>query len=86
MNKKGTKDFLAQYLSGQVSQEERTELEDRYFADDDLFEEIVAVENELIDLYVQGKLTALEMKQCETCLLTTAERRQQIEFARSLMQ
>jgi hypothetical protein len=47
---------LTQYLLGQMSETERVEIEDRFFADDALFEYLAAIETELIDAYVRGEL------------------------------
>jgi hypothetical protein len=47
---------LMGYLVGQLSETERAEVEDRYFADDALFEYLAAIESEVIDAYVRGEL------------------------------
>lgn len=78
--------LIQRYLLGQVSAEEREELENHYFGDDDLFEEMVAAENDMIDAYVSGKLGAGERKQFENYFLSTPERQERVEFAESLMQ
>jgi hypothetical protein len=79
------KTLITRYLLGQASVEERAELEDQYLHDDDLFEEIVAAENDLIDAYVRGDFDAHEQSQFEATFLSIPERRERVEFARSLM-
>jgi anti-sigma factor RsiW len=79
------KTLLARYLLGEVSTEERDEMEDRYLHDDDLFEELVAAENDMMDDYARGKLTGLEKEKFELNVLSNPERRERIQFARSLM-
>lgn len=75
---------MARYILGQVSSEERAGLEERYFADRDLFEELVATENDLIDAYVRGELSGPERFQFETRFLATPELRERVRAARSL--
>ena len=38
---------MAQYLLGQLPEEDQAELERRYLADDSLFEELLAIEDDL---------------------------------------
>jgi hypothetical protein len=72
---------LSKYLLGNLSEEEEQALEQRFFADEGLFSELLAVEDELVDQYVEGNLknTGFEKK-----LLASAEGRQKIENARAL--
>jgi hypothetical protein len=75
---------ITRYLLGQVSQEERDEIENGYLREDNLFEELVAIENDMIDNYVRGELTEPEKGQFEAYFLSTPERRERVHFARSL--
>lgn len=50
------KTIIVRYLLGRLPDEERKELTDRYFEDDDLFADIVAVKDELLDNYRHGAL------------------------------
>ena len=77
--------LIQRYLLGQVSAEERAELENQYFGDDDLFEELVAAESDMIDAYVSGKLGSAERKQFESYILSTPDRLERVEFAKSLL-
>src|SRR5215831_457437 len=79
------KTLLTRYLLGQVSTEERAELEDRYLHDDDLFEELAAAENDMIDAYVRGRLAPSEKQQFETYFLCAPERRERVKFAEALV-
>jgi hypothetical protein len=76
--------FLNRYLLGQVSPEERDHFEDQYLSDDDLFEELVAAENDLVDAYVKGRLSSNDQKQFESYFLNSLERREQVDFAKAL--
>jgi hypothetical protein len=51
-----TKTTIVRYLLGRLPDEERKELTDRYFEDDDLFADILAVKDELLDNYRHGAL------------------------------
>jgi hypothetical protein len=51
-----------------VSDEEQMSLEQHYFVDDSAFEQLSALEDELIDSYVRGELAGPERKQFESHL------------------
>lgn len=76
--------LIRQYLLGSLPQDERTRLEDQYFADTALFEELIAVENDLIDSYIREELAPAEVTQFEAEFLSSPERRARVEFARNL--
>jgi hypothetical protein len=78
------KTLMVRYILGRVSPEERATLEERYFADNDLFEEMLATENELIDSYVLGQLSGPDCLQFESHFLATPELRERVKLARSL--
>jgi hypothetical protein len=84
MDSKPHKRVMTGYLLGELSPQERADLEEQYAVDSDLFEELVAVEHDLVDSYASGALTALERKQFENYYLKTAQRRKRAEFAESL--
>lgn len=77
--------MMVRYLLGELPEEEQSRLEERYFSDDDCFEQLVAVEDDLIDDYVRGQLSARQRKLFEKNFLTTPQRRQRLEFAKSLL-
>jgi len=78
------KTLIVRYILGQVSAEERADLEERYFADSDLFEQMVAAENDLIDSYVRGRLSGPEQFQFENRFLATPELRERVRSARAI--
>ena len=59
-------------------------MEDRAFSDKDYLQEVLAVESDLIDEYVRGELSESERRQFESRFITSAERRNKIEFASAL--
>ena len=78
------KTLIVRYILGQVSAEERTGLEERYFRDSDLFEQMVAAENDLIDSYVRGELSGPSRLQFESRFLATPELRERVRSARAI--
>ncbi|HEY8132146.1 MAG TPA: hypothetical protein VII12_09655, partial [Thermoanaerobaculia bacterium] len=86
MTEKATpsQDVLERYLLGEASDDERAEVEQGYFADDELFDQLVELQNDLVDSYAQGTLTPTERKRFESRFLTSSSGMEQVEFARAL--
>lgn len=80
-----THDLLVRYLLGDLSTSERERLEEEYFVHEDTWEALAAIENDLIDAYVKGKLPERERQQFENYYLRSPRRQRRLEFARSLM-
>jgi anti-sigma factor RsiW len=79
-------ELIMQYLLGELAEEEQGQLEERFFADDVLYQEVRAVERELIDRYVLGKLTGRERARFERRFLSSPQRREKVALARSFRQ
>lgn len=75
---------LTHYLLGELSEAERVELEDLYLVDQDFFERLLAVEDDLIDDYAQGRLSKRESSLFEENFLTSPERKERVRAARAL--
>lgn len=75
---------LRSYLLGLLPQEAQTPLEERLLTDNALYEELLIVENELIDEYLAGELTAQERARFESHFTNAPERRRQVRFAGAL--
>ena len=73
-----------QHLLGLSSEAERERLESEFFDDDDAFQEMLTAEDDLIDAYARGELSAKERKQFEKRFLTSAQGRERLQFARTL--
>lgn len=86
MRKTNDEILLRRYFLGDLPQGVRVRLEDRYLVDVELFEELLAAENDLIDAYVRGELTEAETQQFEMEYLKSPERRDRLDFARALSQ
>jgi hypothetical protein len=79
-----TGSLLIRYLLGEASPEECGELEAKYLSDGDFFDKLVAAENDLIDAYASGQLSAPDRTRFEEYFLVTPERRRRVEFAKAL--
>jgi|SRR6185369_3500998 len=78
--------LLVRYLLGDLPEEERVEIEERAFQDQQTLRHIEAVESDLIDEYVRGGLPGRQRQQFEGRFFVSAERRRKVEFARALAQ
>jgi hypothetical protein len=76
---------LAKYLLGDLPEPERERLEKEYFVNDEAWELLTSVENDLIDSYLRGRLSERDEKQFETYFLQSPRRRNQFEFSRLLL-
>jgi len=75
---------LRHYLLGMVSDEQQNEIEERYFGDDEYFEEMLAAEDELVEAYVDGELSRRERKRFEEYLLPNPRWQQKVATIRAL--
>jgi anti-sigma factor RsiW len=76
---------IRQYLLGELSEPERAAIESEYFADGQRFEEVCALEDDLIDDYVRGNLASGERERFEQQYLTSTERLRRVQFAGSML-
>jgi hypothetical protein len=84
----GHKDAQAmkRYLLREMSAEERAQFEERYLADPELFEELAALEDQMIRSYLRGKCSAQEKTELENRMAVSPDWRKKVEFERSLME
>ena len=79
-------ELLTRFLLGELAERERAEVEDRLLADEDFYERMLAAERDLTDAYVRGTLPAPESARFEETFLSSARRRERVEFARGLVE
>src|SRR5215212_5508080 len=72
------------YLLGEVSDQERERVEQQLMTDSGYFSLFLKTEESLIDEYVKGELSGDEREPFETHFLSAPERRDRLEFAKSL--
>lgn len=75
---------MKSYLLGTLNADGREAIEERILCDQEVYEELLAIEAELIDQYVAGSLSSSEQKQFETHFLISAERQKNLRFGRLL--
>jgi hypothetical protein len=78
--------LITRYLLRDLSGEEQVRLEEEYFGDEDFFEQVLIAEDELIDGYVRGELSARERELFEKHFMLSEKVHQRLEFARLLNQ
>jgi hypothetical protein len=76
---------ITRYLLGELLPEEQKYIEERYFSDPDLLDQVLGVEDDLIDAYVRQELTAPERERFETYFLAAPERRERMEITQALI-
>lgn len=74
---------IGQYLLGQLEDTEQRQLEERLMTQDDLFQQVQVLEDELIDEYLKNALSAQDRADFEKHFLSAPERRQKLRFAES---
>lgn len=72
------------YLLGESPEEELQRFERRYLNDENLFQELQEIEDELVDDYVAGTLSVERRAAFEQYFLRWPERRDKVEFARAI--
>ena len=72
------------YLLGKLPDSEAAQLEERYFVEDGVFDEIETEEDELVDAYVRGTLSAEDRKRFERNVSRSPRLAERVEFARLL--
>src|SRR5262249_47740201 len=84
MKEKPTRETLIRYLLNEGSEQEAIELEHRYLADDEPFDQLLVAEDDLIDEYVREELSPSERERFERHFTILREQRERLHFARSL--
>jgi len=77
--------LIVRYLLGEMTDEERARVEERFFLDPDYLEELHALEEELIRDYLQGRLSDRERKGIEVVYLDSPHLSRRVEFSSSLI-
>jgi len=74
------------YLLGGLKDAEAASIEDEFFADDEKFEQMSEIENQLVDGYVRGRLSTEERHSFEHHYLASPVHIQRVAFARNLIE
>ncbi len=74
------------YLLGDLPESEAISLEQKFFADDETFEQMWETENNLVDGYVRGRLSPEDRERFERHYLASPVHRQRVAVARNLIE
>jgi hypothetical protein len=81
----GSDQTITSYLLNELSEEDQERFEEAYLSDPSLFEQVQALEEELIEDYVKGDLSGQERRRFERHYLASDQRRARIEAAREFL-
>src|ERR1044071_283605 len=73
------------YLLGDLSEDEKQQVEGRFFNDDNYYESLLVAEDELIYNYLRGGLSQHEGELFDRQLASSARRREKVEVIKVLM-
>lgn len=75
---------IRQYLLGQLTDHEQETVEQRLVIEDDLFEELEVVKDELVDEYAAGRLSNADGQWFEANFLASSEGKRRLSFTKAL--
>lgn len=78
--------IMTQYLLGRLPGEEKSALEQRFFENDEFFEQMKMAEEELIEDYVAGALAPEDARRFQERFMATQEQRERVELVKMLWQ
>jgi hypothetical protein len=76
---------MKQYLLGELAEPQQQELEQGLMTSNECFDRLLVAEDELIDDYLRGTLSAREEEKFDDFFLRAPERRRKLRFFRSLL-
>ena len=77
--------LMTQYLLGELSEDEKQQLEENFFTNDDSFEQLLALEDELRYDYANGGLTPQQRRQFEQRFLTLPGEARRVAVAKAVL-
>ena len=77
--------LMIRYLLGDVSEDEQVRLEEQFLADNEKYEQLVALEDELRYDYAQGNLNSRQRGLFEKRFLTTPDEKQKVALAKAVL-
>jgi hypothetical protein len=75
---------IIQYLLGSLPEEETERVEELSFIDDEFAVRLSALENDLVDAYVRGKLSGEKLERFDSYYLASPKRRKKVKTAQVL--
>jgi hypothetical protein len=80
----GSETLIRRYLLAAVTEDEREQIETRLMVDDDFFQQINLVEDELVDEYLDQVLSPGDRLRFEDIFLCAPERQHKLRFSKAL--
>ncbi|HKE32396.1 MAG TPA: hypothetical protein VKD65_11780 [Candidatus Angelobacter sp.] len=77
--------LLIRYLLGELPAEETERLDELSIADEEVAARLSGVENDLVDAYVRAEVKGEDLRRFESFYLSSANRREKVQFARALL-
>jgi hypothetical protein len=78
--------LLTRYLLGALPAEETERLDELSIVDEEVATRLTAVEYDLVDAYVRGETKGEDRARFESFYLSSAKRREKVQFARALLE
>jgi hypothetical protein len=83
LNPSGRDELAMKYLLRTLSEDERERLEERYFSDDAMLEELEIAEDELVDRYVRGELSETDAGRFQQTIAGSPRLVERVKFAKA---
>lgn len=77
-------DLMVRYILGLATEKERRRVESQFFSEEDYFDQMVAVEEELVEKYVTGRMSPEQQNAFEKSL--SRHRREDVRFAGAMLE
>ena len=77
-------EMMMRYLFGELSEAEQAQLEERYFTDAQIFNQLAQLETQLIDDYARGRLSTQMRARFERAYLSNPNRHARLRFSEAL--
>jgi hypothetical protein len=78
------REMLRQYLLGQSIDADLSQMDEQLMSDSQLYNELLLLEDELIDEYLRGRMSADDRRSLENYFLRSPRHQQKLRFARAL--
>ena len=76
--------IMMRYLLGELSEQEQSALEEKYFTDPEVFDQVLKTESELVDAYARGRLSKETRERMEQFYMAHPVRAERVKFAAAL--
>jgi hypothetical protein len=75
---------IQKYFRGELSDSQQQALEEEYFTDPKVFDQVLSVESDLVDSYARGRMSGRTREQFESAYLADPRRHERVKFAEAL--